>query len=435
MGIALLKKLNTHLPDSIKILFAPIIRGKLIYNTVFQGQMRELDRLDSMTCEAIEKEQFVRLKDTLLHAYEHTPYYKRLFDGVGFNPYDFCDVSELAKIPVLTKELIIQNFDDLQADDIDDYYSATTGGSTGTPLKVNLDRESIYREKAFIYHFWQKYGYDYKSTRIASFRGTDFNGKICRANPLYNEIQLNPCSISAETIHDYYRCMCKFGVEFLHGFPSAIYSFCKFAKAAGLEIAGKYKAVFFISENVYDFQKKFIEETLECPTAPFYGHSERAVFAESFGGGYSFDKAYCYSELTEGNRGNIICTGFINRKMPLIRYQLDDSAEYEFDYYRITGHREGIVYGLNGEMISLAALNLHSDKINRIACFQLYQEQRGELLVKVVPIHQLSPMDIEDLRVAFQKQAGNGLKVEIEVVGEIPLSSRGKYKLLIQNIK
>lgn len=285
MGIALLKKLNTHLPDSIKIIFAPIIRGKLIYNTVFQEQMRELDRLDSMTCEAIEKEQFVQLKDTLLHAYEHTPYYKRLFDDVGFNPYDFCDISELAKIPVLTKELIIQNFSDLQADDINDYYSATTGGSTGTPLKINLDRESIYKERAFIYHFWKKYGYDYKSSTTASFRGTDFEGKICRANPLYNEIQLNPCFISAETIHNYYRCMCKFGVEFLHGFPSAIYSFCKFAKAAGLEIAGKYKAVFFISENVYDFQKKFIEETLECPTAPFYGHSERAVFAEAFGGG------------------------------------------------------------------------------------------------------------------------------------------------------
>lgn len=96
--------------------------------------------------------------------------------------------------------------------------------------------------------------------------------------------------------------MNKFAVEFLHGFPSAIYSFCRFAKEAGLEIKKKYKAVFFISENVYDFQREFIEESLECVTVAFYGHSERAVFTEQLSGGrgaYKFNDYYGFGKLTK----------------------------------------------------------------------------------------------------------------------------------------
>ena len=36
MEIALLKKLNTCMPDQLKQMAAPVIRAKLIYNTEFQ---------------------------------------------------------------------------------------------------------------------------------------------------------------------------------------------------------------------------------------------------------------------------------------------------------------------------------------------------------------------------------------------------------------
>ena len=76
-----------------------------------------------------------------------------------------------------------------------------------------------------------------------------------------------------------------FGVEFLHGFPSAIYSLCKYAKQLNIDLKNKYKAVFLISENIYDFQKNMIKEILGCDAYAFYGHTERAVFAEQIGGG------------------------------------------------------------------------------------------------------------------------------------------------------
>ena len=285
MGIALLKKLNTCMPDRMKQLIAPVIRAKLIYNAEFQKQFNALEKAQYSSAADIEKMQFEKLKSVLIHAYEHVPYYHKTFDECELNVYDIKDSSEISKIPTLDKAAILANFDELQADDIDDFYSATTGGSTGTPLKVNLDRDSIYKERAFIYHFWEQHGYSYKSSKMASFRGTDFNGKISKYNPLYNEIQMNPCEINADTIDKYIKKMDSFGVEFLHGFPSAIYSLCKYAKQLNIDLKGKYKAVFLISENVYDFQKNMIKEILGCDTFAFYGHTERAVFAEQTGGG------------------------------------------------------------------------------------------------------------------------------------------------------
>lgn len=273
------------MPDQLKQIAAPVIRAKLIFNTEFQKQFNALEKVQYSSAADIEKIQFEKLKSVLIHAYEHVPYYHKTFDECGLNVYDIKDFSEISKIPTLDKAEIIANFDELQADDIDDFYSATTGGSTGTPLKVNLDRDSIYKERAFIYHFWEQHGYSYKSSKMASFRGTDFHGKISKYNPLYNEIQMNPCEINADTIGKYIKKMDSFGVKFLHGFPSAIYSLCKYAKQSNIDLKNKYRAVFLISENIYDFQKDMIKEILGCDTFAFYGHTERAVFAEQIGGG------------------------------------------------------------------------------------------------------------------------------------------------------
>ncbi len=229
--------------------------------------------------------------------------------------------------------------------------------------------------------------------------------------------------------------LCSFKVEFLHGFPSAIYSFCKFAKEAGLPVYGKYKAAFFISENVYDFQRKFIEETLGCPTAAFFGHSERAVFAEQVKtGGYLFNDFYGFWELSEGDHGNIICTGFLNKKMPLIKYELDDSAEKVFDRYRITGHRDGFLYGKNGEIISAAALEVHSI-LDKISNYQFHQKEKGTVEVLYMPFQKLTADDENSLRNLFQTKVGDAVIVTVKEVNEMKLTNRAKFRLIIQEVE
>jgi len=434
MNSTLLKKLNTTLPSSIKRLIGPYIRKKLFNNAVFRNQFEELNQTDKNDTTAIKKMQFEKLKATLIHAYEHTKYYKRKFDECGFNAYNFTSTSELNKIPLLQRKDIAENFTDLQADNITDYYKSTTGGSSGVSLNILLDKDSIYRERAFIYHFWSKCGYDYKISKIASFRGgIDFNSKTHRHNPLYNEIQLNPCLINKDTVNKYFLLIEKFKPQFLHGLPSAIYSFCKYAGQSGIDLGNKYKAVLFISENVYEYQRQFIEQSLGCKSYAYYGHTERSVFAEQVGEGYHFNDCYSYVEFDDKS-SNIITTGFINRKMPLIRYELDDSIIQipGTGLYEITGHRDGLLYGKNNEIISAASLYIHDSTMDKVANQQFIQEYPGIVKMLVCPINELTEGDRKLIEKYYQDKLGSAIDIEVEVAKDLIFTKRGKLPLIIQ---
>ena len=185
-----------------------------------------------------------------------------------------------------------------------------------------------------------------------------------------------------------------------------------------------------ISENIYDFQKDMIKEILGCDTFAFYGHTERAVFAEQIGGGYRFDPLYGCVQIDKD--GSIICTGFINQKMPLIRYKLDDIATPYYDLYKIEGHRDGVLYGNDGEIISAAMLEVHSPILDKIANYQFIQEHKGTVEVNVIPFNNLTEREIEAVRVLFQSKIGMAIIVKVNVVQEMTYTSRGKYKLIIQ---
>jgi phenylacetate-CoA ligase len=438
MGIAILKKMNDCLPDGIKMLFAPLIRRSLIKNPVFIEQYQELIYADTDAAFANER-CAQRLHEMLVFAYENTKYYKALFDEYSFSVYTPFSQTAFQKLPYLTRDIIEQQKAELTAENVMDYYGVTTGGSTGSPLHIQLERSSIYREKAFIYHFWSRFGYNYRNSRIATFRGVKFGDRVSKVNPLYNEIILNPFLLSSDKLDSYIDKINSFGVEFLHGYPSSIYNFCILLDKMGKKLKNCIKAVFFISENVLFEQKAYIESILQCPAIAFYGHSERAVFAEqNTEGGYYFNSLYGFPEFTEGDFGSIVCTGFLNRRMPLIRYLLDDYAEKRCDgCYNILGHHDvDVLLGKNNERISMAAINFHDKTFESIASYQFEQWKVGEAKLYVVakPGCDLDSDALIAIHNSVEKKLQCSVLISVEVLAAPKLSKRGKYKMMIQHI-
>lgn len=438
MGIALLKKMNNFLPDPVKAAAAPLIRSRLVKNVIFIEQYRELDDAALLNESELEDLQLKKLKSVLIHAYEHTVYYRNLFNQTNFDPYRFESFEELSSIPLLTKELIESNFEDIQADDVLDSYVGETGGSTGKPLRVLLERASIYKEKAFIYHFWAKYGYDYKKSRVATFRGVDFNGKITKINPLYSEIILNPFILAEKNVDIYVSKINRFGAEFVHGYPSAISNFCRLLNKNNIKLKKPVKAVFLISESCSADQKRIIENTFSCPAVAFYGHTERAVFAEQCGTDllYKFNSLYGYTEFVEREEGNIVCTGFLNTKFPLIRYALDDQAiETGNHIYQIEGHHTGAyLYGSGGEQITQTAINFHDDTFLQVEGYQFYQDKKGYAECRVISNTALPDSDLEKIRHKLEEKTGSGLVWNVTQVQKLELTGRGKLKMIIQKL-
>lgn len=150
-------------------------------------------------------------------------------------------------------------------------------------------------------------------------------------------------------------------------------------------------------------------------------------------GGYRFNPLYGYVQIDTD--GSIICTGFINQKMPLIRYRLDDTATPYYDLFKIEGHRDGVLYGNDGEIISAAMLEVHSPILDKIANYQFVQEYKGTVEVNVIPFNNLTEREIESVRDLFQNKIGLAITVQVNVVRAMEYTSRGKYKLIIQRVR
>ncbi|QHI71298.1 phenylacetate--CoA ligase family protein [Aminipila terrae] len=437
MNIGILKIINEKLPDSIKIVLGPIIRFSLIKNPVFKRQIDELNKADMWDAKKVAISQLEHLKSILQFAYENSKYYKEIFDLVDFNPYSLVDFNDIKKIPILTREILEKRYDDLIVPNVTNYYQVTTGGTAGKPIKLLLEKDSIFKERAFVYHFWAKAGYDYKHSRLATFRGVKFNNEISKYNPLYNEMMFNPFILNDNNVKEYVKKIDSFGATFLYGYPSAISNFCRLLSKNNLTLNRKIEAVFLISENIYENQVKIIEDTIKCKIYSFYGHTERAVFAEQKENGYSFNPVYGVVELSNENNGKVICTGFLNRKMPLIRYELDDYAHLiEGGIYNIHGHHDqDVLIGKNDERIAIAAINFHCDTLKNIAAYQFVQKEKGKLNFNVQADSKLSDAELNDIKEALTLKVGNTFDCKIMQVDEMELTKRGKFKMIIQELE
>lgn len=432
MGIALIKKINEKTPFWIKKPFSKIIRKKLIENAVFLETYNLLEKQDALT----EKEQryfmLENLRETLIHAYEHTKYYHDLFVKIKFKPEHIKDFDEIKRIPVLTKKILKDHFEELSADDISDYYQVSTGGTSGEPTVVLMEKDAIYKEWGFVYHYWSKFGYDYKTSRLATFRGVDLGKKICEINPLYQEIRMNPFSMGNQNIAEYLVEIEKYGADYIYGYPSTVYNFCRLCYNNGIDLNGKFNAVFLISENLYAFQETLISETIQCPIAILYGHSEKAVFGEKYRTGYVLNKLYGFTEISAINTP--IVTGFINRKMPLIRYEVDDQLIKKKDNtYSIIGHHScDVLHGKDGEQISMAAINVHDDTFKNVEAYQFVQEKAGICILRLKSSNILSKKQLEKISVNVNHKLGNSVVCSVENVDELEYTARGKYRMIIQ---
>ncbi|MEG2908011.1 MAG: hypothetical protein RR945_02225 [Erysipelotrichaceae bacterium] len=437
MNIDIIKTIYDKSPNVIKFTLGKLIRNKLINNKIFKDQYNLLVQSDFWNKEKKGEYQFNLLKETLIHAYENTIYYHKLFDDVNFNPYKFSDISEFKVIPYLTKEKIRTEFDKLKAYDIPNYYSAKTGGTTGKPIEILLDKNSIYKERAFVYHYWSHFGFNYKKSKLITFREVEFSGKQFKYNPMYNEIILNPFLLCNDNFIYYVNRINRFGGDFFYGYPSLISNFCRMIKNNGSCLEKKVKGVFLISENVYPDQIKIIKEVLDCPISIFYGHTERAVFAEMYNNNYYFNNLYCFEEIIDTNEGNIVTTGFLNGKMPLIRYLVDDVAEEtSLDVYKITGHRGNeCLYGKNGEVISAVAIEFgHSGAFKNVIEYQFEQNKLGEVIFRIKTEEKISEDEVCAIKQEMNKRLPY-FDCKIITNSNIKRSARGKYKMIIQNLK
>jgi len=430
-----LKNIRDNIPEPLKHITAHIFRNKLLSNKNFKQYSSLLNTAQNLNTNDVNEYQLNQLKNILSYSYQNVPYYTNLFNKIGFDHKNVTSLNDISVIPFLSKEIIRNNFDQLTSkEDVSGgYYIATTGGSTGEPLKVLLDYNYIFKENAFIYHFRKRLGYQFDD-RLVTFRGVSFGSKLWKYNPMQNELFFSPFKLSKLTIDKYIEKITKFNPQYLNGYVSCLYFFAKLIQENNLKskLKLKLKGIFLISENIDNDQRNFLEDFFEVKSTTFYGHSERCVIAEeTIKDYYKISPFYGYSELIEQANGyEIVSTGFLNYTMPLIRYKTGDICKKNNELISIHGrwNVDDYLVGKNDEKIFHSALNFHSLILKNITNYQFIQTEKGqcELLLIVNKEFELSELDF--IKKEISKKMKGIIDFNIKVVDTLMLSPRGKFR-------
>jgi phenylacetate-CoA ligase len=392
-----------------------------------------------------------KLNGLLHHLQKNIPFYKKRL-VINEDPF-----KTLMDLPVVSKEIMQKNPTQFLSDDFSklNTYLITTSGTSGNQLKFYLDDSTYGTEWAFVVAAWSRAGYT-PGDRLISFRGLEFKnskkGIYWQDNPIYNTLEMSPFHLSPETLPAYVSMIKKVKPKFIHGYPSAISFLAGYLEDAGVSISG-IKAVFAISENIYPDQREIIERVFHARTFSFYGMSERVIMAPEC------EKDICYhafpqygvteildkndDPVGEGEFGELVGTGFMNRCMPFVRYRTGDFASYSEKPCRcgrhhlvikdLKGRWEGdILIGKNGARIMVAAINFHWPVFENIIKYQFYQNTDGEAILRIVLKQGISVLDEKSLFNEVDSKFGDNLDITIEYVDEIQLSPRGKYKMIIR---
>jgi phenylacetate-CoA ligase len=402
--------------------------------------------------------QITKLRRMLKHCAVNVPYYRRMFRLLGFDPESIRDVSDLRALPLLDRETVRANIKDMLAENIParGRFYCTTGGTSGTPLGIYHLRGSGGRELAFILTQWARVGFRYNHLR-AILRGWPVKGRRhWRFEATERAFVFSNFHMTPDNVAEYARVMRDNRLAALHSYPSAVVDFARHLKALALE-PPQFASVLASSENLYPGQREFIESFFGARLFSWYGHTENLILAGEceVSNHYHIFPEYGVAEVvtedgsaaeSEGELGELVGTTLENLAMPLLRYRTGDYARVGpascacGRSYRLIKetrgrwHQEMLVGKLNN-LISVTALNFHTDVFDRAQQIQFYQRERGKLELRIRRKSDYTERDSRRILAALEEKIGDTMEITLSFPEEIPLSPRGKFRLVIQEVE
>lgn len=383
------------------------------------------------------------------------PYYAELLANS-----DIKEISDLKNLPFLDKSIIRNNLSCMisRKKNVLNSFQFNTGGSTGEPLQFYASRLCGFMDR---YHqmFLFKLG-GYKSGQcIVAFDGIVIPEKkrvkgifwqlMSKKELPYGSYHFSSHYFSKDTEDQYINKFMKLKPSYLRGYPSFISLFSEAISRKNIK-PSFVNGIHLTAENIYKHQIESIERVFKCPVYRQYGHSEMAVF------GFCLPKSEDYfcspyygiievinkngQQVSIGESGEIVVTGFHNYIMPLVRYKTGDHAIYggSFNGFivlkSITGRTQDFLIDRNGAMVPVTGLvfGQHFNAFGKILKWQIIQKEQGKIQVLIVPS---AVYDKEDEQEIYTKLSEGGRFVaEIRYVDDINLTKRGKMKFVINRL-
>jgi phenylacetate-CoA ligase len=395
---------------------------------------------------------------TLLHAFDHSPFYRRRFTEGKIGRSDLATLEDLRSVPFLEKEDLRIHGEELRTPEADrrNAYRVQTSGTTGTPIAVTFTPDDVQERYAILYRMYGTLGVGTESRTIrfsgrTAFPDADRNRRFWRVNRAGRQMIMSSYHLSARNIADYVRAIESFRPEMIDGYPSAIYALSRLIEESGKPLAWKPKAVVTTAETLEQFQAEAISQTFGgCPVLSQYASSEGAPFITENGAGehvlnidtgvFEILDPKSGEPLKGAGVGELVVTSFTTHAYPLIRYKIGDLVEVEEDgravnwpmpkVARVLGRQEDIVFtsfrGFVGRLDPV-----FKKCPTTIVASQIVQQADDDFIIRIVPDKaRFTWDDLRGLEEELRQRVGP-VSVRIEICNELPRGANGKLRAVV----
>jgi len=402
-----------------------------------------------------------KLKYILEYAYNHSIYYKKLFDE---NCIDIKNLSNFYNIPLLDKEIIRKNKTQLICKNIykTKFYIMNTGGSTGEPMEFPVSYLAGFADKIHQQFIFEMIGY-VKGDKIFAFDGSTVPKNLRDKNKYwiiknrkdipYGRLSYSSLYLNKNTIKYYVAHLLDSKPSIIRGYPSFINEIAVYLLENEIKVNFMIKGIQLTAENTFGWQIKNIKKAFNTNNIFFqYGHSEVCIYAFTKDNNCEY---YCspFYGLTEvigvdgkhvrrGEVGEVVATSFYNMALPFIRYRTGDLALFNGEdddgisrLKKIMGRAQDYLYNKNGEKILITGIvfGQHYHAFRNIKKWQIQQNKPGEIIINLVRGEKFSLKDKEEIINKFKNIAG--IDVKFNFVDKFKLTKRGKFKFVVVNFR
>lgn len=428
-------------------------RAKSFYYWLKSTEFMSRAELDSL--------QLRRAQKLLQHAYLTVPYYKRVFDESGFKPNEMKKLSDLSKVPILSKTDVRENvhFSLFSTHhNKKEMHRISTSGSTGEPFVCYADKFQLEMRFATTLRALEMSGWRFGDRQLRLWHQTLGMSRVQalkeKIDAFFMRRHFIPAfELSEDSLAHLMRVIDRKKPVLIDGYAESL-NFIALASAK--KSSHKPKVVVSSAQQLTDSTRERIEEQFGSRVIDKYGSREFSGIAYQCllsAHHHVQDESYILEILVDGRpalpgeTGEIVITDLNNFSMPLIRYRIGDlsvavnqnTCECGRSHYMIgdiTGRTQALIACVNGVWLpGTFFAHFFKDFDFAIQHYQVFQEAFGEFKVLIVPKSQFTKQVELNIIDNLKNYTGVGQKITIVRVLKIPLLKTGKRTPVISNLK
>jgi phenylacetate-CoA ligase len=337
---------------------------------------------------------------------------------------------------------------------------ATTGGTSGVPLKVLRSLQSIVFEQASIDRLIRSVGADPLGARTVVLRGDNPRDLEISPNPdceYINGGRMLTMSANAVTLTsaEYVAGQLKeFAPQLLCAYPTALETLCRYLRDNGRRLS--IPAVVTSSEVFRGDAWRLAENMFGARVVDYYGQAERVAFASAWAPReYRFSCAYSHVEFIpyDGNaapRGaphrlyEIVGTSYWNDVLPVVRYRTGDlirlpehwgAPELEElalglrSFEGVLGRQQEVI--VCPQSVRMSGIAHLPHEVRHVIRLQVVQENFDSARIFVLPTEEFGAVDAGNLLANARARVPADVNVTVEIANRLERTPRGKTPLVV----